>query len=164
MNLIACPLCLYQRTFILGAVGVLCASWLVPSARKTAGESAWLALPIATSGLIVACFHVMLEANGKLVCPNGFLQLGTAPVQALTLFVLFVVLLLGAGLSANGLAIGLVRGLPPAVLIGAAIAYGTIISGPKLPKAELTMSQLRDLQAQGKLEICKPVLAESANP
>src|SRR5438132_4407502 len=74
MQLKACPLCLYQRTFVMGVVGVL-ATGLLTGARRVE----ILALPIATAALAVGVFHEYLELTGKLECPKGILNLGSAP-------------------------------------------------------------------------------------
>jgi hypothetical protein len=91
MALKACPLCFYQRTFMMSLVAVL-GMGLVAGALYP-GRLGLLALPLATAGLGVALFHVWLEVSGKLECPKGLLGLGTAPVQSLTLFGLLFVLL-----------------------------------------------------------------------
>src|ERR687887_446681 len=49
MNLKACPLCFYQRTFMMSLVAVLGMGLLVAAARP--GRLALLALPLATAGL-----------------------------------------------------------------------------------------------------------------
>src|SRR5262245_4640704 len=69
MNLKACPLCFYQRSFILGVVGVLGVG-LLAGMRRSASLSL-LALPLAVAGLFVAGFHVHLERAGVLECPRG---------------------------------------------------------------------------------------------
>ena len=80
-----CPLCFYQRSFVMGIVAVLAMGLLSGSARP--GGLGLLALPLAVAGLGVALFHVRLELAGKLECPEGLLGLGTAPKQSLAVFV-----------------------------------------------------------------------------
>ena len=75
MGLVACPLCFYQRTFAMAALGVLVMGLLVGGRR---GPLSLLALPTAVGGLAVAGFHVALEARGTLECPRGVLGLGSA--------------------------------------------------------------------------------------
>ena len=64
MNLKACPLCFYQRTFVMGIVGVL-GIGLLAGVRPSPTLSL-LSLPMATAGLGVALFHVYLEGSGRL--------------------------------------------------------------------------------------------------
>src|SRR5438093_13276732 len=63
MNLKACPLCFYQRTFMMSLVAVLGVGLLAGAARP--GRLALLALPLAVAGLGVALFHVSLELRGN---------------------------------------------------------------------------------------------------
>jgi disulfide bond formation protein DsbB len=91
MGLKACPLCLYQRTFVMGALGVLGIGWLAGAGRS--GILGLLALPCAVGGLGVAVFHEYLEQIGKLECPAGILGLGTAPQQSLAVLLLLSVIL-----------------------------------------------------------------------
>src|SRR5207253_752255 len=91
MQLKACPLCFYQRTFMMSVVGVLVVSLAMKSARSE--RPSLLLLPLATAGLGVALFHVYLETTGKLECPLGLFGWGTAPEQSLALFALLFVLL-----------------------------------------------------------------------
>lgn len=129
---IACPLCFYQRTFVLGLAAVLGVGLLSRAAAP--GRLAALALPLAVGGLGVAGFHVSLEVRGILECPSGLLNLATAPMQSLAAFVFLTVLVLLewiAGLrhgEGNGLAGVLALGL------GLGIAYASTIANPKLPE------------------------------
>src|SRR5262245_66543427 len=81
MKLKACPLCFYQRTFVMGVVAVLLVGLL--AGVRPASVLSLLALPLAAGGVGVAGFHVYLEQTGKLECPDGILGLGTAPQQGL---------------------------------------------------------------------------------
>src|SRR5436309_3284658 len=92
MHLKACPLCFYQRTFVMGVVGVLVMG-LLTGARHS-GYVSLLALPLAAGGVAVAGFHEYLEATGKLECPKGIADLGTAPQQSLAAFALLFLVLL----------------------------------------------------------------------
>src|SRR2546426_4215289 len=93
LNLKACPLCFYQRTFAMSVVAVLGMGLLLDVGRG--GRLSLLALPLAMGGLGVALFHVFLELTDKLECPVGLLGLGTAPQQSLAIFlILFGVLLI----------------------------------------------------------------------
>lgn len=83
LGLKPCPLCFYQRSFIMATAAVLLVGLMahgVPAATLSL-----LALPLATCGLAVAGFHVFLELSGKLECPSGVWGLGTAPQQSLAL-------------------------------------------------------------------------------
>lgn len=129
MDLKACPLCLYQRTFILGTLGVLVVG-LLTEARRT-GLLNVLALPAATGGLCVAMFHEYLELTDKLKCPAGLLSAGTAPQQSLAVFmtlwfVLAIPLLHKARMISPG-----VTGI--GIGLGILFAVGTITSAPPMP-------------------------------
>ncbi len=114
MNLKACPLCFYQRTFAMSLVAVLGMGLLTGAAPP--GRLGLLAMPLAVAGLGVALFHVSLEARGKLECPGGLLGLGTAPQQSLAVFAVLSALL----------AVDVLRG-PPAPLAG--LAGGVVLGG-----------------------------------
>src|SRR4051812_48306347 len=75
MSLKACPLCLYQRTFLMGVVAVLGVGLAARVGR--AGLLSLLALPLAAAGFGVAAFHEYLEQNGKLECPTGVFGWGS---------------------------------------------------------------------------------------
>lgn len=88
MNLRACPLCFYQRTFVMGIVGIYAMGLWVPNTR--AGLLSLLALPLAVGSLAVAAYHTYLESSGILECPLGVVRLGSAPQQSLALHILLV--------------------------------------------------------------------------
>src|SRR5206468_4902178 len=67
MNLKACPLCFYQRTFVMGVVAVLGVGVL--TGQRHRGVLNLLALPLAVGGVGVAVFHEFLELTYKLECP-----------------------------------------------------------------------------------------------
>ena len=127
MGLKACPLCFYQRTFVMSLVAVLCIGLLTPAGRGA--NLAWLALPLAVAGLGVAGFHVFLELSGKLECPTGVFGLGTAPQQSLAMFLLFTGLLVG-DLVRNP---SCVMAIGSTVLIGALLALASTTSNPPMP-------------------------------
>jgi disulfide bond formation protein DsbB len=146
MGLKACPLCLYQRTFVMGVVGVLAVGWLI--GVRQPGLLDLLVLPCAVSGLSVALFHEYLEWTGKLECPTGIFGWGTAPQQSLgVLSVLFIVLSLGSvtgqanrlGLSTFG----------AAIIVGVLFAIGAIASAPP-------MAATPTKPYEQPLEICRP--------
>jgi disulfide bond formation protein DsbB len=146
LELIACPLCFYQRTFAFAVVGVLAVGVFTRMGRAAALSA--LALPLALGGLAVACFHVWLEMNGTLECPKGFFGLGTAPQQSLAAFALLTLVLLsdawqdlrpGGGWSAS---LG-------GIVLGVVLAIGLIVTGPKLPKPP-------EQPYPGPLNTCRP--------
>src|SRR4051795_11619850 len=63
MGLKACPLCFYQRTFVMGVVAVMGIGLL--TGRRYRGVLNLLTLPLAVAGVAVAAFHVYLERTGK---------------------------------------------------------------------------------------------------
>jgi hypothetical protein len=140
MGLKACPLCFYQRTFMMAALAVL-AIGLVTD-RSQAGLLSIVSLPLAVAGWGVAAFHEYLVVSGKLECPPGLLGLGVAPLQSLAMFSLLTVVIgLGAGRRIILLAAGAVLGL--------ALAWGCIASSPPMAPAPTK-------PYEGPLEICRP--------
>lgn len=132
MGLAACPLCYYQRTFALGAAGVLLAGLLLGGRAPLAA----LALPLAAAGLAVALWHVSLEARGRMECPGGLFDLGTAPQQSAAAFVLLTALLVIDVLATAEL--NRAAALACGVVLGAAFAAGCVHSAspPPPPKPE----------------------------
>jgi disulfide bond formation protein DsbB len=142
-----CPLCFYQRAFVMGAVAVLAMGLLAGAARP--GRLGVLALPLAVAGLGVALFHVRLELTGKLECPEGLLGLGTAPKQSLAVFVVLTALLaVDALLGARGPAGW--GGLIGAVALGGLLAAASCTSNPPMPAPP------RELYAAPHPDICRP--------
>src|SRR5438094_10025143 len=74
MKLKACPLCFYQRTFVMGVVAVLGVGLLAGQRHRVVLNL--LALPLALGAFGVAAFHVYLEQNGQLECPGRVLGIG----------------------------------------------------------------------------------------
>jgi hypothetical protein len=132
LGLKACPLCFYQRTFMMSLVAVL-GIGLVAQAQVRL--LAILAMPLAVAGLGVGLFHVSLEMRDKLECPAGLLGLGTAPQQSLVMFAILVILL-GAALVLNrprtiNQGAAAVGGL----VLGGLLAVASSISNPPMPPA-----------------------------
>jgi hypothetical protein len=146
MHLKACPLCFYQRTFVM-SLGAVLGMGLLTGVRPN--HLALLALPLAFAGLGVALFHVRLEATGKLECPRGVLGLGTAPKQSLATFVLLSVLLLGSALSGEPAGGGKWAALFGGVLLGALLALASYTSNPPPPPVPTK-------PYPGPPEICRP--------
>ena len=159
MKLKACPLCFYQRTFVMGVVAVLGIGVLTGQRHRAVLNL--LALPLAVAGLGVAAFHVYLELTGKLECPAGVLGIGTAPQQSFVVLA-FLLALIIAGVVRSG-TLGEAH-LPPAslpqppaaeracragcgrpggqarlatagaaVVLGLLLAWGAVASSPPMP-------------------------------
>lgn len=126
LGLKACPLCFYQRTFVMAVLAVLIVGLLVD--RSQSDFLCLLCLPLAVGGLGVAAFHEYLVIAGKLECPNGLFGIGTAPLQSLILLVALAVCV-GLGTerriaaAAGGSALGL------------ALAWACLASSPPMPPA-----------------------------
>ena len=147
LGLKPCPLCFYQRAFVMAALAVLAVGLVarVPGATLCA-----LGVPLAVGGLGVGAFHVWLEASGRLDCPDGFFGLGSAPKQSLVLYLLLApVLLAGAWRGRAGAqAVGL------GATLGLFLAAGSCLANGPMPPA-----QPPKLDAGGKpvpLTICVP--------
>ncbi|HUG68069.1 MAG TPA: disulfide bond formation protein B [Pirellulaceae bacterium] len=154
MHLKACPLCLYQRAFILAAVGVLFVGMLTPI--RGASVLSLLTLPAAFGGLGVAGFHVFLELTGRLECPSGLFGLGTAPQQSLTVFVLLSISLAAGALQGRKALTKRLSTTAAAVCLGLLFALGTVKAAPPMP-APPTKAY------EQPLEICRPpFVAENA--
>jgi disulfide bond formation protein DsbB len=133
MKLKACPLCFYQRTFVMGVVAVLGIGLLTgPRHRAVLNQ---LALPLAVGAIGVAVFHVYLELTGKLECPAGVMGIGTSPQQSFAVLIVLLVLV----------AVGVIRGRKvgaphpavawAAVVLGQLLAWGAVASSPPMPPA-----------------------------
>jgi disulfide bond formation protein DsbB len=153
MGLIPCPLCFYQRTAIMAIVGVLLMGLVAGPGRS--GLLSLITLPVTVMGLGIAGFHVYLEEQGGLDCPDGalvkfykdfrgdkkdddFLKkiqgVVTAPKESLTIFVLlFLVQFLDLARSGGKGGFGL-GGMIPAILIGGLFAAGLWYSMGDLQK------------------------------
>lgn len=132
MGLVACPLCFYQRTFIMAVFAVLAVGMLLRPAPPE-GTLSLLALPLAVGGLGVALAHSALVWNDTLVCPAGVGGLGSAPEQSLAAFAVVTALLLPGALRRDpGVSGGPVVAAGLAAL-GGVLAYLCILSAPKLP-------------------------------
>lgn len=132
LGLKACPLCFYQRAFVMGAAAVLAVGLMVRVPRP--GLLSLLALPLAAAGLGVAIFHMWLEYSGKLECPPGVLGLGTAPQQSLAILILLA-LLLGEDVLAHLQApAGAAAAVVATVVLGGLLAWGCVASAPPPPQ------------------------------
>lgn len=128
MGLKACPLCLYQRTFVMGVVAVLGIGVLTGSGHYKVLNL--LAMPLAVAGFGVAVFHVFLELTGKLECPSGLMSLGTAPQQSLAVQAALLMFVVVSVTRSSGC------GLLPSVgaaLLGLFLAGSSVVSAPPMP-------------------------------
>lgn len=126
MNLNACPLCFYQRTFVMGVVGVLAVGFFLSDLRPHA--LSLLVLPMAVGAAAIAGYHCYLEYTGFLECPKGILGVGSAPQQSLVILVVLVALLL-LDLCGRRSSLGIVA----AMVLGGLFAFSGIKSTPKSP-------------------------------
>lgn len=147
MDLLACPLCFYQRTFAMSVVGVLAIGLLTGAARG--GVLSLLALPAGVGGLGVAAFHVFLELNGTLECPAGVLGVGTAPQQSLAALAVVVTLLVRDALAARGQAGLQMPAFLSSLVLGGLFAWGCVAGSPPLPKVP-------EKPYDAPLKVCRP--------
>lgn len=132
MGLVACPLCFYQRTFIMAVVGVLGVGWAL-RLPLPAGSLSLLSLPLSVAGLGVALVHCALVWTNVLACPVGILGLGTAPLQSLVAYAVVTALLL-PGAARRGLsALPAVPRILGLAALGAVFTLFSVLSSPKLP-------------------------------
>jgi disulfide bond formation protein DsbB len=128
MGLKACPLCLYQRTFVMGVVAVLGIGVLTGPAHRSVLNL--LALPMAVAGFGVAAFHVFLELTGKLECPGGVMAIGTAPQQSLAVQTVILILVSVGVARSKSCCITSSVG---AVVLGLLLAGSAVVSAPPMP-------------------------------
>ncbi len=140
MGLKACPLCFYQRTFVMAIVVVLGVGLLID--RYQSGFLCLLCVPLAVAGLGIAAFHEYLVISGKLECPGGIFGIGVAPLQSLAIFVVLT-MCIGLGTERR---IAILAG---AVALGLALAWGCVASTPPMPPAP-------DKPYDSPPEICRP--------
>jgi disulfide bond formation protein DsbB len=148
LKLKACPLCFYQRSFVMATAAVLLIGLLARVRRP--GLLSLLCLPLVAAGLGVALFHVNLERTGVLECPSGMFDWGTAPRQSLSVYavlaILLVIDLVGSGaLKLDPLPAG------AGILVGALLALGCANSNPPMPD-----SPTKPYDPTEKIEICRP--------
>jgi hypothetical protein len=146
LGLKACPLCFYQRTFVMGVVGVLGVGLLTGAGRGA--RLGLLALPLATAGLGVALFHVFLEGKGALECPAGILGPGSAPQQSLAVYAILFILILADAVKNPAPTEGGVA-LASGLIVGALLALASCTSNPPMPPAP-------SAPYSGPPEICRP--------
>jgi disulfide bond formation protein DsbB len=144
LGLRACPLCFYQRTFMMSVAAVLGAGLLLDVASPA--RLGLLALPLALGGLGVALFHASLEIRGALECPAGVLGLGTAPQQSLAFFLLLTALVAGAMLAAEASARARLVEIIGVLALGVVLAAASCIANPPMPpRPASSEAQPRDI-------------------
>lgn len=127
MELKACPLCFYQRSFVMGVVAILGIGSLCAARHRRILPV--LALPLAVAAFSTAVFHVRLELTGILECPAGIFGIGTAPGQSAAITgLLTVVLALGAFRSGERALASLAGGV-----LGVMLSWAAIASAPPAP-------------------------------
>jgi disulfide bond formation protein DsbB len=87
----ACPLCYYQRAFIMAVVGILALGMFI--SEIPAGAQAVLSLAPASAGGAVAAFHSYLVWSEKLECPGGITGMA-APYESFIDYALLIAVLL----------------------------------------------------------------------
>ena len=126
MGLKACPLCFYQRSFVMATLAVLAIGLSVD--RSKSGLICLLCLPLAVTGLGVAAYHEYLVVAGHLECPQGLFGLGTSPIQSMALF---IALAISIGLGARWT----IPAVAGSIALGLALAWGCLASAPPMPPA-----------------------------
>jgi disulfide bond formation protein DsbB len=152
----ACPLCFYQRSFMMALVAVLGVG--LPAGAARPGRLGLLALPLAVAGLGVASFHVWLEVSGKLECPLGMLEWGTVPRQSLATFALLSVLLLGDAVQGVLPAPGGWAALGAGALVGGLLAAASCTSNPPMPPPP------KEPYKDARIEVCRPPYRPPVEP
>lgn len=150
LGLKACPLCFYQRSFVMAVLAVLLEGLAVD--RTRASLYCLLCVPVVFAGLGVAAFHEYLVLADRLECPTGLLGIGTAPAQSLAIFVLLAAAVLAGALGGStpdrprgGAVIG-------GLIFGLLLAWGSIASSPPLPPAPTAPYD----PLEQPLEMCRP--------
>jgi len=151
LGLKACPLCFYQRTFLMATMSVLAVGLWKSRDRST--PIILMVLPLIWAGLGVAVFHEYLVWANVLECPTGLLGLGTAPAQSLGVFaVTAAVGTIGAWRESQGPTGRKSATLAGAVIFGGLMSWASIAAAPPLPPAP---TEPYDPVAQP-LEGCRP--------
>jgi len=93
MELKACPLCYYQRAFIMSVAAILTFGMFLPGV-PTAAQTVFALAP-AFAGGAVAALHTYLAVSGDLECPIGITGSLVAPAESLIVYGLLMLCLLG---------------------------------------------------------------------
>lgn len=141
MNLKPCPLCYYQRTFVMAVAAVLIVGLFVKEVRSSVVSL--LAVPLAVAGLGVAGYHEFLVQNGTLECPHGVLQIGTAPQQSLAILAVLTLLLI-----IDQIRVKAVAAAAATIVLGGLLAFSSVKS---------TKSAVPDYNLSLDEDMCRPV-------
>lgn len=93
MDLKACPLCYYQRAFIMAVAAILTFGMFLPGVP--AGAQTVFALAPAFAGGAIATLHTYLVVTGEMECPTGISGTLAAPTESLIVHGLLLVCLAG---------------------------------------------------------------------
>jgi disulfide bond formation protein DsbB len=134
LNLKACPLCFYQRSFVMASLAALILGRFVERSRP--GLICLLSVPLAWAGLSVAAFHEYLVLTNVLECPQALVGLGTAPAQSLAMFAaLAATTTIGAWIGRRESSRQGIGTLFGASVLGVLMAAACVKSSPPLPAA-----------------------------
>lgn len=89
----ACPLCYYQRSFIMAVTAILAVGMFMPAVPT--GALTALALAPAFAGAYVAGQHTWMVVSGEMECPTGITGKLTAPTESVIVYILLMAFLLG---------------------------------------------------------------------
>lgn len=129
MELKACPLCFYQRAFIMATLAVLLFGLFMRDIPRVA--LAPLALAPAVAGAYVAVIHTYKVYDGTLECPTGVTHLLLVPHESLLVYLILVALLVVDVIhQGRYLTLGIA-----AILLGGVLAHISIKATPPAPTA-----------------------------
>ena len=132
LGLKACPLCFYQRSFVMAVLAVLALGRILERSRP--GLICFLCVPLTWAGLGVAAFHEYLVLTNVLECPLALFGIGTAPAQSLFVFIaLAVAVSAGAWCGREETRRQNASTLISAALLGSVLAGACVKSSPPLP-------------------------------
>ena len=140
MGLNACPLCFYQRAFIMSVIAVIGGGTFL-RLPVLPGMLSLMALPLALGGLGVALVHTNLVRTEVLACPNGIFGLGAAPYQSLAAFIVVTALLIPGAVKSG---ISPIQSGPRSVAmlgIGVAFTALSLLSSPSVPPYKPTFNE-----------------------
>ncbi len=137
LGLKACPLCFYQRSFVMAVLVVLALGRILERSRP--GLICFLCVPLTWAGLGVAAFHEYLVLTSVLECPQALFGIGTAPAQSLFVFIaLAVAVSAGAWYGREEARRQNSSTLFSAVLLGLLLAAACVKSSPPIPPVPTT--------------------------
>lgn len=157
LGLKACPLCFYQRSFMMAAAVSLFMSFRLDGIRST--RACFVALPFASAGLGVAVFHEYLVLFSRLECPAALFGWGDGPAQSLAVFcVLTAVCLVGVFANCCNAARQGLSSILGAILVGVGVAWACIASAPPLPPTPILPYDL----SKQPFDMCRPPFVKSS--